>query len=189
MITNQGCAPVNAIETALDDHFFLPFIIKDRSEMIQQAARIKLVQFVKERAEDMLHIREVEERVEFPLQSATVTGRVDVLIHDGNCIEVRDYKTSKDGTTHEDSSIQVQVYALGLNMIGETVSKGSVVYLDDASLREVGVGERQLADAKESIEKHITSMMTKDFTPCPGQHCSLCNYGGICKYCSPLGKR
>jgi hypothetical protein len=40
----------------------------------------------------------VEARVEFPLQKATVTGRIDILLHDGNCIEIRDYNTSKDST-------------------------------------------------------------------------------------------
>ncbi|NMC18729.1 MAG: ATP-dependent helicase [Chloroflexi bacterium] len=182
MIKNQGCSPVNAIETALDDHFFLPFIFSERSERIQQAARDKLIRFVKERAEDMKQIKEVEARVEFPLQKATVTGRIDVLLHDGNCIEIRDYKTSKDSTTHDDSSIQVQMYALGMSMIGEVVSKGSVAYLDDASLREVGVSDNDLVKAKEAAQRHIAGIITKDFTPQPGQHCQSCDYGAICRW-------
>jgi len=182
MIKKQGCSPVNAIEAALDDHFFLPFIVSDRSERIQEAARNKLVQFVRERSEDMKQIKEVEARVEFPLQKATVTGRIDVLLHDGNCIEIRDYKTSKDSTTHDDSSIQVQMYALGMSMTGEMVSKGSVAYLDDASLREVGVSDSHLAKAKEAAQRYITGIITKDFTPQPGRHCQSCNYGAICKW-------
>jgi DNA helicase-2/ATP-dependent DNA helicase PcrA len=182
MMKNQGCSPVNAIETALDDHFFLPFIVSDRSERIQQAARNKLIRFVIERAEDMKQIKEVEARVEFPLQKATVTGRIDILLHDGNCIEIRDYKTSKDSTTHDDSSIQVQMYALGMSMIGETVSKGSVAYLDDASLRAVGVSDHHLANAKDVVEKNIAGIITKDFTPCPVLHCQSCDYGAICKW-------
>ncbi len=182
MMKNQGYSPIDAIKTALDDHFFLPFIVSDRSEMIRQAARNKLIRFVIERADDMNQIKEVEARVEFPLQRATVTGRVDVLIHDGNCIEIRDYKTSKDSITHDDSSIQVQMYALGLSMTGEAVSKGSVAYLDDASLRAVGVSDAHLTKAKEAAEKHIAGIITKDFTPCPGQHCRNCDFRAICKW-------
>ena len=182
MIKKRGCNPVNAIEAALDDHFFLPFIVSDRSERIQEAARNKLVQFVRERAEDMKQIKEVEARVEFPLQKASVTGRIDVLLHDGNCFEIRDYKTSKDSTTHDDSAIQVQMYALGMSMTGEAVSKGSVAYLDDASLWEVGVSESHLADAKEAVERSISGIMTKDFKPEAGQHCLNCDYGAICKW-------
>ena len=80
MMKHQGFDPVSAIETTLNDHFFLPFIVSDRSEKIQQAARNKLIRFVKERANDMMQIKEVEARVEFPLQKATETGRIDVLI-------------------------------------------------------------------------------------------------------------
>jgi len=111
-----------------------------------------------------------------------VTGRIDVLLHDGNCIEIRDYKTSKDSTTHDDSSIQVQMYALGMSMIGEVVSKGSVAYLDDASLREVGVSDNDLVKAKEAAQRHIAGIITKDFTPQPGQHCQSCDYGAICRW-------
>jgi DNA helicase-2/ATP-dependent DNA helicase PcrA len=77
-----------------------------------------------------------------------VTGRIDVLLHDGKCFEIRDYKIFKDSTTHDNSAIQVQMYALGMKMTGETVSKGSIAYLDDASLREVGITENHLAAQK-----------------------------------------
>jgi DNA helicase-2/ATP-dependent DNA helicase PcrA len=70
----------------------LPFIVSDRSERIQEAARKKLFQFVKERTEDMKQIKEVEARVEILRQKATVTGRIDVLLHDSNFVEIRDYK-------------------------------------------------------------------------------------------------
>jgi DNA helicase-2/ATP-dependent DNA helicase PcrA len=182
MIKNQGCSPVDAIENSLDENFFLPFIVIERSKEILQAAREKLIRFAEARSEDMRQIKEVEARVEFPLQKATVAGRVDVLIHDGNCIEIRDYKTSKDSTTHDDSSMQVQMYALGLSMTGERISKGSVAYLDDASLREVDIGDSRLASAKEAVETHIAGIMTKDFKPCTGQHCRSCNYRAICRW-------
>jgi hypothetical protein len=45
------------------------------------------------------------------------------------------------------------MYALGMSMPGETVFKGSVAYLDDASLREVGVTEGHLADARKAVER------------------------------------
>ena len=41
------------------------------------------------------------------------TGRIDVLLYGCNCFEIRDYKTSKDSTTHDDSAIQAQMYAMG----------------------------------------------------------------------------
>jgi len=67
-------------------------------------------------------------------------------------------------------------------MNGEAVSKGSVAYLDDASLRAVGVSDHHLANAKEAAQRHIAGIITKDFKPQPGQHCQSCDYGAICKW-------
>jgi DNA helicase-2/ATP-dependent DNA helicase PcrA len=74
------------------------------------------------------------------------------------------------------------MYALGMSMTGEAVSKGSVAYLDDASLQEVGVSDLHLTKAKEAAQRHIAGIITKDFTPCPGQHCQSCDYGAICRW-------
>ena len=69
-----------------------------------------------------------------------------------------------------------------MSMTGEAISKGSVAYLDDASLREVGVTESHLASAKKAVERHISGIVTKDFTPQPGQHCLSCDYVAICRW-------
>jgi len=74
------------------------------------------------------------------------------------------------------------MYALGMSMTGEAISKGSVAYLDDASLREVGVSESHLASAKEAVERHISGIVTKDFKPLPGEQCGSCDYGAICRW-------
>ncbi len=50
------------------------------------------------------------------------------------------------------------MYALGMSMNGEALSKGSVAYLDDASLREVGVTEGHLADARKAVERTLPKL-------------------------------
>ena len=182
LIKNEGYNPVSAITTAVDDHFFMPFADESRSIKVKQAARRKLIEFVKKREDDMKRIREVETRIEFPLQRATIAGKVDVILHDENAIEIRDYKTSDQATTYEDSSMQVQMYALGLSMIGESVAKGSIAYLDDADLKDVEVKELHIRKAQETAEKHIDGILSKDFGACSGKHCKSCDYGLICKW-------
>ena len=44
------------------------------------------------------------------------------------------------------------------------------------------INDLHLAKAKEAVGKHIAGIITKDFMPCPGQHCQSCDYGAICKY-------
>jgi DNA helicase-2/ATP-dependent DNA helicase PcrA len=182
LIKNQGYSPISAIATAVDEHFFMPFADEARSKKVKQAARRKLMEFVQNREEDMRRIKEVETRIEFPLQRATIAGKVDVILHEGNAIEIRDYKTSDQVTTFEDSAMQVQVYALGLNMIGESVAKGSIAYLDDASLRDVEVKQSKIEDAQRNAEMHIDGILNRDFKACAGKHCKKCDYGLICKW-------
>jgi len=182
LIKNEGYNPVSAITTAVDDHFFMPFADEGRSKKVKLAARRKLIEFVKKREDDMKRIKEVETRIEFPLRRATIAGKVDVILHDENAIEIRDYKTSDQATTYEDSSMQVQMYALGLSMIGESVAKGSIAYLDDADLKDVEVKEHHIRKAQETAEKHIEGILNKNFGACSGKHCKSCDYGLICKW-------
>lgn len=182
LIKNQGYSPISAIATAVDDNFFMPFADEARSRQVKQAARRKLMEFVKKREEDMRRIKEVETRIEFPLQRATIAGKVDVILHEGNSIEIRDYKTTDQATTFEDSSMQVQVYALGLNMIGESVAKGSIAYLDNATLRDVEVKEGHMEAAQRNAERHVDGILNRDFKACSGSHCKGCDYGLICKW-------
>lgn len=182
LIKDEGYNPVSAITTSVDNHFFMPFADEDRSREVKKAARRKLIEFVKKREEDMNRIKEVETRIEFPLHRATIAGKVDIILHDDDAIEIRDYKTTDQATTFEDSSMQVQMYALGLNMIGESVTKGSIAYLDDASLKEVGVEDGHINVAQETAERHIEGILNKDFKACSGIHCKKCDYGIICRW-------
>jgi len=182
LIKNQGYHPISAIATSVDEHFFMPFADESRSRQVKQAARRKLMEFVKTREEDMRRIKEVETRIEFPLQRATIAGKVDVILHEGNAIEIRDYKTTDQATTFEDSAMQVQVYALGLSLIGESVAKGSIAYLDNATLRNVEVKEGHIAEAQKTAERHVEGILNRDFRACTGSHCKRCDYELICKW-------
>jgi len=53
----------------------MPFADESRSRQVKQAARRKLMEFVKKREDDMRRIEEVETRIEFPLQRATIAGK------------------------------------------------------------------------------------------------------------------
>lgn len=130
----------------------------------------------------MYRIREVETRIEYPLMQATVAGKVDVILHDGEGIEIRDYKTSDKVVTEEDASMQIRLYARGLSAIGEQVSRGSIAFLEDATVSPVSVSENLLVTAESHAEELISGIMKRDFTACPGDHCTMCDFGKICRY-------
>ena len=130
----------------------------------------------------MLRIREVETRVEYPMHRATVVGKIDVILHDGAGVEIRDYKTSDRVTTQDEASMQVRIYARGLTMLGDTVTRGLIAYLEDASIADVSMSNHDLESAEGYAGVHIDGIKQRKFHPCPGDSCSQCNYGNICKW-------
>jgi len=182
LMKNEDLSPMVAVATAVDRNFYMPFMTEGRMEKIKHAAKNHLMRFAEKYRDDMLRIREVETRVEFPVQNAIVAGKVDVILHDGDAVEVRDYKTSDTATTPEDSALQVQLYTRGLCVVGETVSRGSVAFLEEAALDAVDVTEQAVAETVARVEEDIRRILSGDFAACPGTVCERCDYQGICRW-------
>lgn len=183
LMKNEDLPPMMAVATAIEEHFFMPFVAEGRMEKIKQAAKKHLIKFARKYCEDMVRIREVESRVEFPIQNAIVMGKVDVILHDGDdAIEVRDYKTSDTATTPEDVALQVRLYSRGLTSVGETVTRGSVAYLEEAVVDEVDVSEDAIAGTVAHVEGCIANILAGKFPACPGGSCERCDYGYLCKW-------
>lgn len=182
LMKNEDLSPMIAVATAVDRNFYMPFMTEGRMEKIKHAAKNHLMRFAEKYRDDMLRIREVETRVEFPVQNAIVVGKVDVILHDGDAVEVRDYKTSDTATTPEDSALQVQLYTRGLCVVGETVSRGSVAFLEEAAVDSVDVTEQAVAESVARVEEDIGRILSGDFAACPGTVCERCDYQGICRW-------
>lgn len=178
----EGYSPVSAVASAVDAHFFLPFADSGRQAKLKDDAKRKLIQFAREHEDDLRRIREVETRIEYPMHRATVVGKIDVILHDGEGIEIRDYKSSDVVTTQNEVAMQLRLYAWGLTMLGESVTRGSVAYLEDASIAPVAVGGDDLREAEGIAERHIDGITRGIFTPCCGGACERCDYGNICRY-------
>ena len=179
----EGYSPISAVANAVDKQFYLPFAEEGRHHKLKETAKRKLIQFAREREDDMHRIREVETRVEYPLHRATVVGKIDVILHDEGGIEIRDYKSSDVVTSQEEVTMQLQLYANGLTRLGETVTRGSVAYLEDATIAHVEIAEGTIREAERVAEQRIDGIMQGRFQPCPGNACGHCDYGTICRYC------
>jgi len=178
----EGYSPISAVASAVDAHFFLPFADSGRFTRLKDDAKRKLIQFAREHQEDLRRIREVETRIEYPMHRATVVGKIDVILHDGEGVEIRDYKSSDVVTTQNEVAMQLRLYARGLTMLGESVTRGSVAYLEDASIAQVDVSGNELREAEGIAERHIDGITHGIFTPCPGGACERCDYGNICRF-------
>jgi DNA helicase-2/ATP-dependent DNA helicase PcrA len=182
LIKEKGYNPVGAVVTSVENNFYLPFAGPQVFENAKKSAKQKLVLFVQKHIDDMMRIKEVESRIEFPIQRATIMGKVDVILHDNENLEIRDYKTSDTVISKEEAAMQVQLYTNGLKKIGEPVVKGSISYLEEAITESVDVDDATLKTTTAIAENYIKRILNRDFTPCPGTFCEKCNYLEICRY-------
>lgn len=179
-----GTSLEDSINQAVEEEFHLPYAHPKAKETMMEAARRKLKLFVKQHEDDMNNIEEVEARLEFPVEKATITGRVDVILKSKEkpVYEVRDYKTSEEVTTFDESSLQVRLYTLGLRNMGRPVEKASIAYLETGQIKTVDISGRHLDDAKKLAEESIRGITSAVYEAKPQSKCN-CDYERICCYC------
>lgn len=174
--------PVTGIAEAVSTYFYLPFVNSDRRAGMKDVAREKLINFAVKHEDDMHRICEVESRIEYPLEQATVVGKVDVILHGDGGVEVRDYKTSDRVVSTDEAAFQVCIYAQGLSMLGKSVKRGSIAYLEDASVVDVSVAHEDLESVMAKAEQCVKGIQNHDFPANSGENCEICDYQSICKY-------
>ena len=182
LIKDKGLDPISAVATAVDEVFHLPFAGMELSEKVKSKAKQTLVNFAVKHETDMRNIEEVESRLEFPLQNATIVGKVDVILKDDKSFEIRDYKTSDNIITQEHSELQLRLYTYGLKNIDWDISKGSVAYLEAPTIEEVTLHNNEINNAKNDAERIVNLIKNSRYKPNSSDFCGKCEYFNICKY-------
>jgi DNA helicase-2/ATP-dependent DNA helicase PcrA len=182
LVKNDGFNPLSAVVTAVDDDFFVPYVGGQVFDNYKKGARNTLLTFSQKYQEDFGRIEEVEYRLEFPVEGATITGRVDVILRGEEDLEVREYKTSGEAKTFEECSIQTRLYGLGLTSMGRPVKTGSVAYLEEADVKPVTMQQEDVNAAKQKVEEAVKSIINRDYSPRPGDMCKACDRGPICRW-------
>lgn len=179
----QGKGLQKAISEAIEDKFHLPFANNIKKKKLREEAERKLLEFAMKYREDMMNIEETESRLEFPMENATITGRVDVIIKNKpNILEVRDYKTSDTVTTGTESALQLRLYTLGLKSIGRPIQQASIAYLENSKVEKISVEEKELDNAKTAAKKCIGRIKSSYFKGKKGEQCKRCDYTRICRF-------
>jgi len=186
-----------AVRDLVRKKFHLPYASGKPLENMKLGAEKILTRFVRRHKQDMQRIQEVEARLEFPLEKATIAGRVDVIIRGTDkkpSIEVRDYKTSEVVTTFPESSLQLQLYTLGLKKLQRPVTDASVAYLEPKrtgnDIESVPIGQSDLKSAEAIAKKCIMGIGQGSFRAKLGEQCaSRCDFPSICRYRTKLANK
>ena len=186
LVQNEGYDSRTAVASAVDEAFFMTYVSGVVFDALKQTANETLTDFADEFGDDLPRVEDVEYRIEFPLQdetgsTATIIGRVDVLLSERDGLEVRDYKTSVDDLSRPEAENQIRLYSLGLKNMDRNVTKGSIADLTEPSIEIVSINDELLSDAKEWAEDSVKRIVSRDFNHCPGDYCSKCDYRMICR--------
>jgi DNA helicase-2/ATP-dependent DNA helicase PcrA len=154
-----------------------------------KSAKETIKKYVERHKEDILNVQEVEARLEFPLEKATIAGRVDVIISPADKThEVRDYKTADTVTSLDEASLQVQIYTMGLNVTKHKIDRATIAYLKHekktTDIIPVKISDTELDRAKNKSKNAIAGIKNGAFGPRSGTHCKNCDYKRICRYLS-----
>jgi DNA helicase-2/ATP-dependent DNA helicase PcrA len=182
----KGMQLEQAVSKAVAEKFHLPFADYGRRKRLQEIAERKLLEFAKKNIDDLRNIEETESRLEFPVESAIISGRVDVIIKDkpNDKLEIRDYKTSDEVTTPEESSLQLRLYTLGLRSLGRPIDRATIAYLEDAKISPpINIDDKALEEAKTVAKGCIEGIQKSCFKSEKGNHCKdRCDQKQICKF-------
>ena len=184
ILIKEGKSINNAVDLAVEEGFFLPYAVSEINKKQQTWAKKNLNKFVEKHLEDIKNVRETETRIEFPTESATVTGRVDVILNAGNPnkVEVRDYKTSEKVIEKEHSELQIRLYSEGLKSFDVDVIKGSISDLDNNRTTDVNVSNMAIQDSLREAKAVITQIKEGEFSAKPTKFCKICEYKTLCKW-------
>lgn len=152
--------------------------------------------YVENFASDFERQRQIEVRFEIPLQTAVITGAIDLILkyaENGAMLDatVVDFKTMAGGENPEDSpdlnwselALQVQLYAKAArDVLEENARTGAVHLLKDNQRVEVPVDDAAIEVAIANVAWAVERILAGDFPRRPsGEKCASCDFRQICE--------
>ena len=145
--------------------------------------------------EDFVRERQIEATFEIPAEECTITGSIDLLLHEdaqGSILgaEVIDFKTMEGGPALDDNvdlnwtalSLQVQLYAMAAEQVlDKNARTGSVHFLKDGQRIEIPITSEAIAAALRNVEWAVKGILRSDFPMRPhADKCRQCDFEKIC---------
>jgi DNA helicase-2/ATP-dependent DNA helicase PcrA len=144
---------------------------------------------------DFQRRRQIEARLEIPVQNAVVSGSIDLMVLEDNLGQivdacVIDFKAIEGGDDPAANveldwttlALQVQLYAVAAHdVLGEAIRAGHVHLLKDSQRVEVPVDANALIAARRNIEWAVAGIIDEDFPMRPeAVKCEACDFRQLC---------
>lgn len=177
------------IRGLVDEHMVMRFAPQETRDRVREAIIRYTSQYIQRSQDDLSRIAGIEQPFRAAIGDGLVAGQMDLLLDDGDGIEIRDFKVSERGASksRQEAERQLQLYALAAATLppevrqGREISKASIYHFDTGTTAEVPVGPAALAAAREELEGMIAGLRGPEFPFTDDrERCAGCDWGLIC---------
>ena len=162
------------------------YITREHEEQRRKKGIETLTKFFDEDKKLNLMPAKVEERFEFELRGARVTGRYDLITGKGESVEIRDFKTSdvkdqKHADQRVKDSIQMMIYALAWRKKHDVTPETTLVFIESDLTATKKIATEEISEIENIIENVARGIKDGNFKAKPdSRQCTLCSYHDIC---------
>jgi DNA helicase-2/ATP-dependent DNA helicase PcrA len=176
------------IAQAVIDHFYLRYAAREQQDTLQRSALRSVLRYAGMWHEDFSLSVHTERRFEMDVDSALVSGSIDLLkrrYRKDDILEIIDFKTGNERKLDEELHLQVQLYTVAArDALSLDVQKAYVHFLDDEKQKraEILITPQQLNLAMQTIRDAISGITTRRFRRNPKNKrlCNGCDWEKIC---------
>jgi len=176
------------IAQAVIDHFYLRYAAHEQQDTLQKSALRSVLSYAGMWHEDFSLSVHTERRFEMDVDSALVSGSIDLLKRrypKDDILEIIDFKTGNERKLDEELHLQVQLYTVAAReSLSLDVQKAYVHFLDDEKQKraEILITPQQLKLAMQTIRDAISGITGRRFgrNPRNKKICEGCDWRKIC---------
>ena len=189
-ITQQtGFIPTDEqIAQAVIEHFYLRYAADEQQDTLKRSALRSVLRYVGMWQEDFSLSVKTERPFEMDVDSALVSGSIDLLKRrypKDDILEIIDFKTGNERKLDEELHLQVQLYTIAAReALNLDVEKACVHFLDVEKQQrvEIVITPHQLDLAMQTIRDAITGITTRRFRRNPRNKkvCEGCDWRKTC---------
>ncbi|CAN2187287.1 DEXQc_UvrD domain containing protein [Candidatus Nanopelagicaceae bacterium] len=182
MAKGKPLKPID-IDRILATDFFLPYANNLIATRFRESAKKLVLKYMKDHADDMNRVWEVERPFELALPGVVVFGRADVILdkHEGkpDSLAIVDYKTSTEG---RELDLQLQIYTVAGQREGLDVQGAFIHDLGSADRAPVDTSKKALDAAVQTVVAAAEGIKNREFEAKPTvPKCGRCDVRPICK--------
>ncbi len=179
----SGPFDVAEIPGIVDEHLILRFAAPETVGRIREIVKHQATRYVQRNTHDFVRVSGVEVPFTIPVGNGLVSGAIDLMLRDGEGIELRDFKLTESGESgfRLDTERQLQLYAIAVRALGQEVRRAGIYHFDTGTVAEVDVNPEALEEAGSAIVGMIEGIRRCEFSPTPEERrCASCDWRCIC---------